>query len=196
MKNLVLCSFFIASNAKLFSNLDHQKILEHNNESLHDMYIVIPIEEEIFPLEAIDFITQIEDFTDDLEIDPIEIFDCHAKNNQESTILEILDNNKIVDSRDDQISQTLSITVDIVIDSCQQNDTVEKTLPKNNDIKLLDIEENQNFEDESAQDDDIVPVPHELINSVKKANKKKKKLEEKQRKEKYKIFKKSKKKKK
>jgi hypothetical protein len=32
------------------------------------------------------------------------------------------------------------------------------------------------------EDDDIVPVPHELINAVKKANKKKKKLEKKERK--------------
>jgi len=35
---------------------------------------------------------------------------------------------------------------------------------------------------EDEDEDDIVPVPHELINSVKKANKKKKKLEKKERK--------------
>ncbi|MBP6869853.1 hypothetical protein KBC04_03160 [Candidatus Babeliales bacterium] len=46
--------------------------------------------------------------------------------------------------------------------------------------------------DEISSDDDIVPVPHELINSVKKAAKKKKKLEERERKEKYKRSKKSK----
>lgn len=44
-------------------------------------------------------------------------------------------------------------------------------------------------------DEDIEIVPHELINSVKKAAKKKKKLEEKLRKEKSKLIKKSKKRK-
>lgn len=46
---------------------------------------------------------------------------------------------------------------------------------------------------EITEDDDIVPVPHDLINSVKKANKLKKKLEKKARKEKASFFKKSKK---
>ncbi len=46
---------------------------------------------------------------------------------------------------------------------------------------------------EVDDDDDLIPVPHDLINSVKKANKQKKKLEKLERKEKanaYKIFKK------
>lgn len=43
------------------------------------------------------------------------------------------------------------------------------------------------------EDDDIISVPHDLINSVKKANKQKKKLEKLERKEKANFFKKSKK---
>lgn len=56
------------------------------------------------------------------------------------------------------------------------------------------VSDSQNPELEVTEDDDIVPVPHDLINSVKKANKLKKKLEKKARKEKASFFKKSKKK--
>jgi hypothetical protein len=47
---------------------------------------------------------------------------------------------------------------------------------------------------EEQDEDEIIPVPHDLINSVKKANKEKKKLEKQQRKEKNNMYKKSKKK--
>ncbi len=47
---------------------------------------------------------------------------------------------------------------------------------------------------DTEDDDDIIPVPHDLINSVKKANKQKKKLEKLARKERADSFKKSKKK--
>lgn len=66
-------------------------------------------------------------------------------------------------------------------------------LEKNPIIEVKNIE-SANLRAIDAEDDFIEPVPHELINCVKKSNKEKKKLEKKQKKEKRKLCKKSKKK--
>jgi len=73
----------------------------------------------------------------------------------------------------------------------------QQTLPEQITISLplYDYEKSevQDIQNEPAEEDEIIPVPHELINSVKKANKEKKRLEKLERKQKYKLFKKSKK---
>lgn len=104
----------------------------------------------------------------------------------------------------DQLEDILNEQVDHVTDQLPHSvsqiiaiDNERLIGPGNNGI-ILDsnfaVPANQhtmvNFEEE---DDDIIPVPHDLINSVKKANKLKRKLEKKQRKEKEKFSRKSKK---
>jgi hypothetical protein len=78
-------------------------------------------------------------------------------------------------------------------------DDLEMMMASENGILLHNDEISPTQQTESSitetEDDDIVPVPHDLINSVKKANKQKKKLEKLERKEKANFFKKSKKKK-
>lgn len=64
---------------------------------------------------------------------------------------------------------------------------------KNPSIEVKNIE-SANLTAIDVDDDFIEPVPHELINCVKKSNKEKKKLEKKQKKEKRRLYKKSKKK--
>ena len=109
-------------------------------------------------------------------------------NEQEIYPLEDFDTIFIVpENQDDQDLETEFMIVEIeepqkfpvVAENFYNNN--EQVTTVNFDNQLLQDEQNVHaVEDED--EDDIVPVPHELINNVKKANKKKKKLEKKERK--------------
>lgn len=92
----------------------------------------------------------------------------------------------VPDVQDDQELETELMTSDV--QASEESQTLESFSHLDEQVAVVRVDAPglQEAEDflalEDEDEDDIVPVPHELINSVKKANKKKKKLEKKERK--------------
>ncbi len=131
----------------------------------------------------------------------VSIDDCDDEQCQENCILPISKDQleELLDSECKQIQEDLScdeqihddcitITVDCldIKMSCENGIALqvqEHKVASNDVVVAIELDD----------DEDIIPVPHDLINYVKKANKQKKKLEKLERKEKANVYKKSKK---
>ena len=116
-----------------------------------------------------------------------EIEQLHSIDDQEVYPIEDFETIFIVpEVQDDQELETELMTLEV--QTSEESEALENFSHLDEQVAVLHVDvpglqETQDFlalEDED--EDDIIPVPHELINSVKKANKKKKKLEKKERK--------------
>ncbi len=123
---------------------------------------------------------RLEDDLSDLEIsEPSEPEDCPINLITQDQLEEIFQDHN------DQLDDNVTIPVNDQDMAIMAEDSVDANNPKLVSEEVVVAAE--------PEDDDIVLVPHDLINSVKKANKQKKKLEKLERKEKANFFKKSKK---
>lgn len=164
--------FFICSllGTALIVAIDQESIDVQNN-----------IVEEIYPLLDMTTILELDDDSID---DYINNLDLNVGVDQDDS----LDITLPISLLDDVIEENIIIveSLDHVISTQDEQDQPKQA---NSDLTDADNADDCLLTDE----DDFVLVPHDLINSVKKAAKKKKKLEQKRRKEKRKFLKKSKK---
>ena len=141
---------------------DDAVMLQDNNQDMQ--FIYDESSDEIYPLDDFDTIFLIPGIEDD-------ILDIEFDNN-------IIKN----DTNDQMVVEAVPLQEIITFKNDSEKPMAESEYKDHDEKIVIEIED----------EDDIVPVPHELINSVKKAQKKKKKLEKKERKS---FFKQSKKKK-
>ncbi len=167
-------SLFIVSSVD-FSLHSQESGNKYDNQG--DIVIYDSGSDEIYPLADVDricLISEIQTYIDGLDFAEIQII--------ENDLTQIRTNN------DDCMIALIDITEDNNIQD--QNICVEPhSLLLPNNLEIITMQDDTIID---AEDDDIIPVPHDLINSVKKATKKQKKLEKLEKKAKAKSSKKSK----
>jgi len=208
IKNAILYSLFIASSIN-FSLHGQQDANIQDNDDL--MLIFDNSSDDLHPIEDADIVClmpEIQNHVETLELDlPVQtnaiIIDLEQSLPEENQILPITKDQleELLDNECKQMRECMVCDEQIAGNCITISvDCLDAALSFDNGIALKDCQQlvpTQNNQAEvlivETEDDDIVPVPHDLINSVKKANKQKKKLEKLARREKAHAAKKSKK---
>ena len=206
IKNTILYSLFVVSSIN-FSLHAQQDVNIQDNDDL--MLIFDNASDDLHPIEDADIVclmSEIQNNIDTLELDLPAITDAIFTDLEQS----LSEENQMLPISKDQLEELLdneckqiqeSLSSDEQIDgNCVtiSVDCLEAVLSLDNGIALQDCQQLVPVQQNEAElvivetgDDDIIPVPHDLINSVKKANKQKKKLEKLEKKEKANAYKKS-----
>ncbi|MBV8661051.1 MAG: hypothetical protein JO129_02815 [Candidatus Dependentiae bacterium] len=202
IKKMILCNVFIINSISFLLYCEDQ-----NKECKQDLLVIYDsCPEEIYPLDDIQLISNIQNCIDDLELDSKEIdfqqdlIENINFNDAEDTLhdhLLILEEIELNPEDIEISSENAEILCDCVGEcitipvDCQQVITVTE-----NGIYLIEKDSLSDVDDKiTSTKNEIVPVPHDLINSVKKAKAEKiaKKKKKQEKKENRKFFKKSKK---